>query len=146
MSGANSVFLTRSFQRNIGCGTFRIWKDLGASDKKWFQIWGFDSGVDHGPLKNPGPWVFEAYPSLFWKKVLGFPTRNPRDLIHYLKTKARKNLQVQGNQYFLLLEDPDLCDSVVLALSAKILQEEGEGLWQIPAFPDQDKEGWILGL
>lgn len=142
-SGANSVFLTRPFQRNIGCGTFRIWKELGAAPEKWFQVWGFDEAELH---VQDGPWIFEAYPSLFWKKVLGFSSRNPKDLVRFLQTSAPRDLDFQPRQLPLLLEDPDLCDSVVLALSALILQEKQNGLWEIPSIPHLDKEGWILGL
>lgn len=142
-SGANSVFLTKPFQRNIGCGTFRIWKDLGDAPEKWFQIWGFDEPESH---VQDGPWIFEAYPSLFWKKILGMPTRNAKHLVRYLKTQSPFELKIESKQFSLLLEDPDLCDSVVLALSAMILQEHGNEIWQIPKAPHLDKEGWILGL
>lgn len=141
-SGANSVFRTKPFQRNIGCGTFRIWKDLGSAPQKWFHIWGFDQ-----PTSQPrkGPWIFEAYPTLFWKKILGFPSRSPLSLPGWLQTKAPKNLIFDAQELSRLSEDPDLCDSVVLALGAWILQSRGE-IWEVPSFPSLQKEGWILGL
>ncbi|MEZ0392596.1 MAG: hypothetical protein ACAH59_10285 [Pseudobdellovibrionaceae bacterium] len=143
-TGANSIFLTKPFQRNIGCGTYRIWKELGSAREKWFQIWGFDEPLPH---LQDGPWIFEAYPSFFWKKILGFAKRNPQDLLRYLKTEAiHLDLQIEPRSLNLLLEDPDLCDSVVLALSALILQEKNFEIWHLPQIPELQKEGWILGL
>lgn len=141
-SGANSVFLTRPFQRNIGCGTFRIWKDLGSSEEKWFQIWAFDKPTSR---LHEDPWIFEAYPTLFWKKILGFPARNATSLTGWLKSSAPEDLMFDPKQLPWLLDDADLCDSVVLALGAWILQARGQ-IWKIPTFPSLSKEGWILGL
>jgi hypothetical protein len=144
-SGANSIFRTRPFQRNIGCGTFRIWKELGEASEKWFQIWGFDSPKS---LKKPleKPWIFEAYPSLFWKKILGSRSRDPENLILFLKAQNPQKLQDLSKDFSLLRSDPDLCDSVVLALSAWQLQEQ-QKLWNLPnSVPQLQQEGWILGL
>lgn len=141
-SGANSVFLTRPFQRNIGCGTFRIWKELGAAPEKWFHVWGFEEPALH---LQDGPWIFEAYPSLFWKKLLTLPSRQPELLVRWLKTESPWQRDFKASQLALLMEDPDLCDSVVLAIGARLLQERSE-MWKIPDIPALDKEGWILGL
>ncbi len=141
-SGANSVFRTRPFQRNIGCGTFRIWKDLGSAPEKWFQIWGFE---ETAPKLQKGPWIFEAYPSLFWKKILGAKSRNPADLVHWLQTQSPFAVTLSRSDWKLLKEDPDLCDSVVLALGAWTLQGRNE-IWQMPKDLQRSKEGWILGL
>lgn len=141
-SGANSIFLTRPYQRNIGCGTFRIWKELGSVSEKWFQVWGFD---EPAPQLQDGPWIFEAYPTLFWKKILGSPTRKASELVRWLSTESPLRLKLPPSQRLLLMEDPDLCDSVVLAVCAWILQERNE-IWTIPQFSGRQKEGWILGL
>lgn len=113
----------------------------GNPKRLWFGIWQASSSEDRPPI-----WIFEAYPSLFWKKILGIRRRNSQDLIHYLKSQPPGKLEVGSQNYQLLAGDHDLCDSLVLAVSSLELQAKKK-LWNLPdSIPDLDQEGWILGL
>jgi len=130
LAQANSVFQKHPFQKNIGCGTFRIWKELGA-DPNWFYLWPHDD--DYKNLKTK-PVIIEGYPSLIWKKLIQSPTRKLENLINYLKvnkiTVSEKNL------------DPDSADAVVLAIAAKQFHLKP----QTRDFKNYEQEGWIMGL
>lgn len=70
--GANSVFNLMPFQKNIGCGTYRILRNLAEdvhAGNNWFHIW---------PQENiQGQFTLcEGYPSYFWKTTLGQPRRD----------------------------------------------------------------------
>jgi hypothetical protein len=141
LAGANSVFQFRPYQKNISTGTFRIWKDLGRSSEPWFQIFPFDEPAPH---LQDGPWIFEGYPSLLWKQIFGLNTRNDEALIQILSSSEwTQKLQIPVNDLHLLRLNPDLADSVVLAVGAWALQRDNQ-LWFAGKSPSL--EGWIMGL
>lgn len=143
ISGSNSLFQVRPYQKNIQTGTFRIWKDLGRSPKEWIKIWPFEV------LKNPellGPWLFEGYPSLLWKEILQSPTRKPAALKTLVSSLFPK-LQIDTWKH--VHENPDHADAFVLALGAAALSSQGR-LWEPSSHfrseSDAQSEGWLLGL
>ncbi len=118
---ANSVFNLLPFQKNIGCGSFRIIKDL-AQDTKWFSLWPFDS------LKSQFI-IAEGYPSYFWKTHLSSSHRNLSLLEEKFKKLKFKNL--------------DQADSFVLAFGAsKSVKNLSDGYLK----KNCKYEGWILGV
>lgn len=127
---ANSVFQKHPFQKNIGCGTFRIWKELGISPD-WFHLWPHDG--EYKDLKSK-PIIIEGYPSLVWKTLLKSPTRKTESLLKYLKM----------NQFTISHKsiDADIADAVVIALAAKQFHSKP----QARDFQYLDREGWIMGL
>ena len=130
LAQANSVFQKHPFQKNIGCGSFRIWKELGV-DSDWFHLWPHDD--DYKNLKSK-PVLIEGYPSHVWKNLLKSPNRKTDLLMQYL----RKN-SFSINQKNL---DPDSADAVVLALAAKQFHLKP----QAREFKYFEREGWIMGL
>ncbi len=146
LSGSNSVFVTRPYQKNIQTGTYRIWRDLACSDSKpWLNIWPFNSKDNFQP---DFPWIFEGYPSLLWRELFDIPTRNSSLLLKKLKAPSFRRLFC-FDSYRFLNTDPDLCDAVVLALAGAILQKEKALFTPFPGFwssPHLNSEGWICGL
>lgn len=138
LAKANSVFLLRPFQKNIGCGTFRIWKELG-SKNKWFHLWPTER------LSLVFPTLFEGYPSLIWKTVLGLKSRKPKELIEAAEKKLGIEIAVSESTRSLIEKNPNYADAAVLALGAYYLQE-CETLTDATDIPDKAKEGWIVGL
>lgn len=143
ISGSNSLFQSRPYQKNIQTGTFRIWKELGRTSTEWIRIWPFEK------MKNPqlqGPWIFEGYPTLLWKEVLKSPTRRPSALKSLVSTRFP---QVQIDTWKHVQTDPDHADAFVLALGAAALLTENR-LWEPFSHFDTDSdaqsEGWLLGL
>jgi hypothetical protein len=110
---ANSLFLLHPFQKNISCGTYRIWKEL-SQDQSWFQIWPFEK-----PNKNT-VYLAEGYPSYYWRKIFNLKTRNTDQLLQVLPLAIKKQIQKQKAHL-----SPDSMDAFVLAYSAeKILKLE----------------------
>ncbi|MBM4304643.1 MAG: hypothetical protein FJ112_10005 [Deltaproteobacteria bacterium] len=146
VSGSNSLFTNRPFQKNIQTGSYRIWKDLTQNSKnQWLNIWPFNSPKNFDPK---APWLFESYPSLMWKEILGIRGRNSKKLIGKLQTKRFQSTFL-FDSFSALSSDPDLCDALVLALSGAILQEEKHLITPFPKFwemPCLRQEGWICGL
>ena len=118
---ANSVFNLHPFQKNIGCGSFRIIKDL-AQDPGWFSLWPF-----HKLTKQYI--ICEGYPSYFWKNLLNSKIRDLKFLKEKFKTLDFKNL--------------DQADSFVLAYGAS---KNVEQLLNFRLPTKFNKEGWILGV
>ena len=142
VSGSNSVFQSRPYQKNIQTGTFRLWKDMGSNGKPWANLWPFEQEKVESNL----PWLFEGYPSLLWKECLGSPVRDLKKL-RRLAEKALPNFEMDTWKY--LEKSPDLADSFALAFGGVYLQEK-KRLWiPSPSFV-HDKgvqtEGWLLGL
>jgi len=141
---SNSVFQLRPYQKNIQTGTFRIWKDMGSAKKPWASIWPFDERRDQG--KEGGPWFFEGYPSLVWRKMLGASRRDSSQL-RMLTQKT--GLSVQVDSWKNIESCPNRADSFVLALGAIILDSVSK-LWEPSPFFLKElkvpKEGWLLGL
>ncbi len=118
---ANSIFNLKPFQRNIGCGSYRIIKEL-AQDKSWFSLW---------PIEKPIlPFVIcEGYPSHFWKSLLGAKKRN----LNFIQEMFPQ----------LHFDNMDQADSFVLAYGAMKSQSQ---LFEKEFHPLAEKEGWILGV
>ena len=127
---ANSVFQKHPFQKNIGCGTFRIWKELG-QNSDWFHLFPQDGEF----LKLKGkPVVMEGYPSLVWKNLLQSNTRKTEVLLKYLKQNKIRILNPDI--------DADMADAIVLSLAAFEFFKNPKLIDQ----PNLKTEGWILGL
>ncbi len=138
---ANSVFRTRPYQKNIQCGTYRIWRDLGSSAKHWAQIRYFTPQQE---VSSEKPWLFEAYPSLFWREILGLRTRKSSALANALK-EVLPQLAISESQLTSVLKSPDLADAVVLAVGGFMLRDR-----LFTGSPSRTgwlhREGWIIGL
>lgn len=118
---AQSVFQLKPYQRNIGCGSYRILKDL-ASEKKWYSVWPFEK-------LNRQFVIAEGYPSFYWSKLLQSPKRNLPFLVSKYPDLKITNL----NQ----------ADSFILALAAKKFQNQIDK----PILNSKAKsEGWVLGV
>ena len=118
---ANSVFNLQPYQRNIGCGSFRIIKDL-AQDKKWFSLWPFEN-------LNRQFIIAEGYPSYFWKIHLDSSHRDLSILENKFKKLKFKNL--------------DQADSFMLAFGAS---KSTKNLFDNRIKKNCKCEGWILGV
>lgn len=130
ITSANSLFKLHPFQKNISCGTFRIWKDL-SSDLSWFQVWPHQ-------VSHPGrAYIAEGYPSYYWKTIFNLKTRNAENLLKQLHAQWGKQLKTQK-----VLKDPDALDAFVLAWSAYHLIQKKSLLQR----PRKRTEGWILGV
>jgi hypothetical protein len=129
LAKANSVFQLQPYQRNIGCGTFRVLKELG-QDKKWFDVWPYHESPDSRFV------LAEGYPSLFWRTILGKKKRH----IDFLSEYIQKNF----HQASLPVTDDD-ADAAVLAIGAYKTVQSGY-LNRFESMPIHKKEGWILGL
>jgi hypothetical protein len=145
LAQANSVFQMHPFQKNIGCGSFRIWKELGSADK-WYLLAPFDPWLPH--LQDQ-PWIFEGYPSLIWKKMI-HPNRKGFELKKFIMELKNEGILDFAVESISSLDDPDLQDSVVLAIGAWALDNiQGgllsRGLQNLPRAAKQS-EGWILGV
>lgn len=142
VSGSNSVFQTKPYQKNIQTGTFRLWKDLGSVGRPWVHIWPFESRQK----STSWPWMFEGYPSLLWRECLQSPVRDPRNL-RKLCEKTFPQFEIDTWKFVQKL--PDSADSFVLALGGVSLLER-KRLWTpSPSFKREinaRREGWLLGL
>lgn len=121
MVKANSVFNLKPYQKNIGCGSFRIIKDL-AQDPTWFSLWPFDK-------LNKQFVIAEGYPSYFWRTEFNCPRRD----LKYLSEKFKK----------LNFANLDQADSFVLAFSASKALDK---LFNFKLTEKIRHEGWILGV
>lgn len=142
LSGSNSVFQKRPFQKNIQTGTFRIWKDLGQTKKRWAKIWPHDLET-----KNlEGPWIFEGYPSLIWKTLLGSRTRDLKKLRNLVQ---KTGVSIKVDTWKWIESDPNQADAFVLMLGGYLLEKRRK-LWmphrEFMSTPEAFQEGWILGL
>lgn len=143
LSGSNSLFQIRPYQKNIQTGTFRFWKELGQASEQWVHIWPFDGAPRGDQLK---PWLFEGYPSLFWREELNLTHRNPELLRRAVKSKEWK---FKMDTWNIVESSPDHADAFVLTYGAVSLQHRVRlcpslNSW-IPRTALQ-REGWILGL
>lgn len=117
---ANSVFNLTPYQRNIGCGSYRILKDL-STDQTWFDIW------PHF-MSHKNCIIAEGYPSYFWKTIFKQKSRN---------LEALKKLFPD-----LKFKTIDEADSFVLAYGAHSFQNQ---IYKKPPKKFLQYEGWILG-
>ncbi len=146
---ANSVFQLHPFQKNIQTGTFRLWRELGQAGEPWIRIW----PQDRDQVSRSGPWLFEGYPSLLWRELLGLPTRDLSQLLpHVSRVLAERQLSIRiaPDLAEALARSPGLADAWVLALGGALLQQD-QALW-LPHDPSSAEgraaayEGWIAGL
>ena len=129
-AGANSVFRRYPFQKNIGCGSYRVLKDL-SQDSSWYQIWPFQKKTDVRFT------VAEGYPTLLWRQWLKCRTRDVKFLTQYLKVNKI------AQKITLSLDE---ADSIVLTLGAKHFVETQDSLNISISLAQRSYEGWILGL
>lgn len=117
---ANSVFNLHPFQKNIGCGTYRILKDL-SQDTKWYRIWPHQSINQKNRVM-----IAEGYPSYYWK--------------HWLKNSHRQ-LKWKNHTF----SNQDSADSFILAYAGLMFTQKKDFInIKIPA--KIKNEGWILGV
>lgn len=117
---ANSVFKLQPFQKNIGCGTYRVLKDL-AQDQSWFSLWPFEQA-------KRAFTIAEGYPSYFWKTLLNAKTRD---------------LKVIKKRTGISFKTVDHADAFVLAGGALHFQND---VLKPSKSALSKKEGWILGV
>ena len=149
IAGANSVFVSRPYQKNIQTGTFRIWKEMGSSGHgNWLQIWPF---FEPSKLKKGLPVFFEAYPTFLWKSLFGASTRSPVGLRQRVRSVFRtQGLKLGFSGWNQIEADPDRADAAMIAFSMILLQHQNR-LWSpwselMSEKSLAKKEGWILGL
>lgn len=165
IANANSVFRTHPFQKNIQCGTYRIWRDLGIHGSAWLHLRYFEKAAEaqitaekeneqaarsrqlnriHSPTR---PFLFEAYPSLMWKRMLKLRSRDLTQFKAALELTFKDRLEVDETHLAQMLRDPDHTDAAALALGGAWLAERNE---LIDGGPSRSKwlakEGWIVGL
>ncbi len=119
--GAQSVFHLHPFQRNIGCGSYRILKDL-AQETKWASLWPLEA-IDHQLV------IAEGYPSHYWSTILDCSQRD----LSVAKARYKK----------LNFADMNQADSFLLALAAQ--RYHGQ-IFETVKDPEIKAEGWILGV
>jgi len=78
-AGSNSVFQLHPFQKNIGCGSYRIWSELAHWDPNDYMIW-----PDRGSEKSHIVFA-EVYPSYIWKHYIKSKRGDCEALKHWLK-------------------------------------------------------------
>lgn len=142
LADANSVFRTHPYQRNIQCGTYRIWRDLGRFGSDWVHLRYFERASD----LRERPMLFEAYPSLMWTRALGLATRHMPSLLVALD-RAFPDVAISKQDMDAIFASPDRADAAVLALGGRWLRDRGELVDGEPSKSKQlAREGWIVGL
>lgn len=117
LAKANSPFHLKPYQRNIGCGSYRVLKDL-AQDCRDLTFW---------PQEELSTWVVaEGYPTLAWENFQAFP---PKALERKILAQLPK-----------LSEDHS--DACMLAWQAF----RGLNFLKTKLPSIAKKEGWIFGL
>lgn len=118
--GANSVFNLKPYQRNVGCGSYRILKDL-SNNPGWYQLWPIE--------KNNKPiTICEGYPSYYWQNFYALPKRH----LDSIKKMTQMDFKNQ-----------DFADSYILALAAQKLSHQVTKA-KLPQV--SEIEGWVLGV
>lgn len=138
MAKASSVFELQPYEKNVGGGTFRVWKELG-SKNKWFHLWPTER------LSLVFPTIFEGYPTFVWKKIFGLKKRAPKDLIEAAEKKIGMEIATSEGTREIIEKDPNYADAAVLALAAYYL-DQIEELTDTLDIPARTKEGWIMGV
>ena len=141
IANANSIFRLTPFQRNIGCGTFRIWKELGC-DTKWYSLWPYESKLSTTPL------IAEGYPSYIWREWLGAKRGDATALCERIAHVGYKLVFESGDNRdnkrvnkFLSVDQMDAC---LLSLYASETYKKNLRM-QLP-HDVRTKEGWIFGV
>lgn len=143
-AGANSVFRSRPFQKNIQTGTYRLWRDLASdADFPQWSVWPFSP-------EPQSPALFEGYPSLLWRQLARLPSRQPDRLAAWLK---HVKIRFSSSDEQCFCTDPDLADAVMLAAGGWVLDREGQlteprpNFFASAAYRNRARvEGWIAGL
>jgi hypothetical protein len=128
LTGSQSVFKNRPYQKNVQTGTYRILRDLGSEDISRIAFWPFED-TTHARFV-----YCEGWPTLMWKQLLKVSVRSPEIL-------------AQRFQLPRLQEDADLADAAMLAVGGLELHEQNL-LLQEPPEPFRSlalTEGWIAG-
>ncbi len=142
VANANSVFRTHPFQKNIQCGTYRFWRDLGLYGSEWIHLRYFENARD---FRMDRPILFEAYPSLMWREVLKLRTRNRTQVREALK--AFSDVDISEETVALIEQDADHADACLLALGGYWLARHGRLIAESEnRDPKLAREGWIAGL
>jgi hypothetical protein len=139
--GAQSVFQTIPFQRNIQTGTFRIWKDLTAEGTNWFHLWPY-AITQTDEAKGSRPWLYEGYATLYWKELFGCRRREPARTPWILKEHG---VRASTQTISLCRRDPDVADAAILALTGLKLCKDSPPLRPASVPRIFQREGWILG-
>lgn len=143
LAKANSVFRTHPYQKNIQCGTYRIWRDLGRATEAWVKIRWFEP---QATALDERPWLFEAYPSLIWRELFNLRTRD-LTRVHDAIEAAFAHFELPLNLDETIEGSADRTDAIVLALGGWWLNQEGK-LFAPSPLPrlSLGREGWIVGL
>jgi hypothetical protein len=144
LANANSVFSLTPYQKNIGCGTFRVWKDL-ALEPDWFRL---ASETESVVPQSERAVIFEGYPSLSWKKVIGTSSRDLAKLQEICSSQklSRKHFPyVELAQKIPIPQNLDEADAMVLLFHlCQIVKDKP--LFEKEIQKHRTKESWILGL
>jgi hypothetical protein len=144
ISGSNSVFQIRPHQKNIQTGTYRIWRDLAlAGDEDYFSFWPFDTP------RRGRPWIFEGYPTFYWRSLFGRRSRSPEAFASVVTAVRSYGISVRVVGRAAIARDPNLADAAVLALAGLVLQHRSALFCPFEQFPLQlaaRAEGWIAGV
>ncbi len=141
LANANSVFRTHPFQKNIQCGTYRIWRDLGQSPEPWLNIRYFTPARE----VRHKPWLYEAYPSLIWREHFQLRTRNLAELPGAMK-RVLPEIRLSREDAELIARHPDYADAAVLAMGGFLLDRAGLLKPKLSRNQRLAREGWIVGL
>jgi hypothetical protein len=131
---SNSVFTIHPFQKNIQTGTFRIWKELG-SVLDSIVLWPSDFY-----LKDEfNIFLYEVYPSFFYKKLLNVKVRSAEPVLKYLEKLNLKISEKIRDQIY----NPDNCDALMAAIGG-LDCIKNNNVWDLQS-EDIIFEGDILG-
>jgi hypothetical protein len=131
---ANSIFKLKPFQRNIGCGTFRVWKDL-AKNTNWYNIWPVNK------LDKNKCIIAEGYPSYYWKNLVLAKRGDSKALLKFIETNLKVKVNFGDNKDFKTIDHMDSC---ILSLKAALASEKDFYLDESQKI--LKKEGWIFGV
>lgn len=90
--GAQSLFRTKPYQRNIQTGSFRFWVELGRMIRNGerFHVGPFISEKASEQSLSPGIHLLEVYPSLYWRSDWSLRKRDPLKLLNLLRQQENR--------------------------------------------------------
>ena len=139
LTGAQSVFRTHPFQRNIQTGTYRIWRDL--AEESVFDFWPWKT-----PQTSKKSQIAEGYPSLWARSVFGLKFRDAKGFLEACRKKpGGLEIHLSSKDQKLIMKSGEALDSAILALGSAILARNSPGWFQANRAVCK-REGWILGL
>ena len=130
LAKANSLFLSKPFQKNIQTGTYRFWVEM-AREPDWFSV-PWLSGERTSAFR-----IYEGYPSLLWRRLLSVTNRKPDELSEL--TRKHFGLRWTAEQVRRVEKDSNFADALINALAGRHLLSEASGI-------RANREGWILGV